>query len=201
MPRKARPDHRRPQRPERAWSPCWSNILSGGRSGTIRSGPSRLHRDYLRYFIDWCAVRGITQPAEVTKPIIERYQRYMFHFRKRERRPAELPQPARPAGADPWLVQVDGPQQPYSLQPGQRHRTAEAWSTGLPKFVLTASEAEQVINQANVNDPSGIRDRAILETFYSTGIRRMEMINLRPFDLDAERGVLMVRQGKGRKIA
>jgi len=44
--------------------------------------------------------------------------------------------------------------------------------------------------------PRGIRDRAILETFYSTGIRRMEMINLRPFDLDAERGVLMVSPGQ-----
>jgi integrase/recombinase XerD len=69
----------------------------------------------------------------------------------------------------------------------------------LPKCVLTPSEADQVINQCNVNEPLGIRDRAILETFYSTGIRRMEMINLRPFDLDAERGVLMVRQGKGHK--
>jgi integrase/recombinase XerD len=38
-----------------------------------------------------------------------------------------------------------------------------------------------------------------LETLYSTGIRRMEVINLRVLDLDAERGTLMVRQGKGRK--
>ena len=57
-----------------------------------------VRRAYLRYFIDWAAVRGISQPAEVTKPIIERYQRFMFHFRKREWRPAELPQPARAPG-------------------------------------------------------------------------------------------------------
>ena len=44
-------------------------------------------RDYLRYFIDWCAVRGITQPAEVTKPIIERYQRFMYHYRKQNGNP------------------------------------------------------------------------------------------------------------------
>ena len=69
----------------------------------------------------------------------------------------------------------------------------------LPKHVLTQSEAEQVINQADVASPLGIRDRAILETLYSTGIRRMEVINLKLFDLDAERGTLMVRQGKGRK--
>ena len=45
----------------------------------------------------------------------------------------------------------------------------------------------------------GLRDRTMLEAFYSTGIRRMEMANLKLFDLDAERGTIMVRQGKGKK--
>jgi integrase/recombinase XerD len=69
----------------------------------------------------------------------------------------------------------------------------------LPKCVLTASEAEQVINQPNVNEKLGIRDRAILETFYSTGIRRRELVNLRPVDLDLERGTVVIWQGKGHK--
>lgn len=46
---------------------------------------------------------------------------------------------------------------------------------------------------------AGLRDRAILEVLYSTGIRRQELINLRTADLDASAGVLAVRQGKGRK--
>ena len=44
-----------------------------------------------------------------------------------------------------------------------------------------------------------MRDRAILETFYSTGMRRMELANLKLYDLDAERGTVMIRQGKGKK--
>jgi integrase/recombinase XerD len=56
-----------------------------------------------------------------------------------------------------------------------------------------------VLDQPNVTDPIGLRDRAILETLYSTGIRRMEVANLLVYDLDAERGTLMVRQGKGKK--
>jgi integrase/recombinase XerD len=55
------------------------------------------------------------------------------------------------------------------------------------------------VNQANVDENLGVRDRAILETLYSTGIRRMEVIGLSLFDLDVERGTLMVRQGKGKK--
>jgi integrase/recombinase XerD len=44
-----------------------------------------------------------------------------------------------------------------------------------------------------------VRDRAILETVYSTGVRRSELAGLRRYDLDHERGTVLVRQGKGRK--
>jgi len=69
----------------------------------------------------------------------------------------------------------------------------------LPKHVLTASEAEQVIAQPNLKDPMGIRDRAILETLYSTGVRRFELIGLKLYDIDVDRGTIMVRQGKGQR--
>jgi integrase/recombinase XerD len=69
----------------------------------------------------------------------------------------------------------------------------------LPRYVLTESEAEAVMQQPDTSEPLGVRDRAILEVLYSTGIRRMEVLGLSVFDLDAERGTLLVRQGKGKK--
>jgi integrase/recombinase XerD len=69
----------------------------------------------------------------------------------------------------------------------------------LPQHVLTTSEVEQVIAQPDVSEPMGVRDRAILETFYSTGMRRSELMSLSLFDLDRERGTVMIRQGKGKK--
>jgi integrase/recombinase XerD len=39
----------------------------------------------------------------------------------------------------------------------------------------------------DINQPLGLRDRAILETFYSTGIRRTELVNLKLYNLDRER--------------
>ena len=69
----------------------------------------------------------------------------------------------------------------------------------LPKHVLSASEADHIINQADINTPLGLRDRAILETFYSTGMRRKELLQLNTYDVDGERGVVMIRQGKGKK--
>jgi integrase/recombinase XerD len=50
-----------------------------------------------------------------------------------------------------------------------------------------------------IEEPIGLRDRAILEVLYSTGLRRMEMIALKLYDLSLDRGLLLVRQGKGHK--
>jgi integrase/recombinase XerD len=66
---------------------------------------------------------------------------------------------------------------------------------------LTIDESEQLLGQPDVRDAMGLRDRAILETLYSTGVRRMEVVNLTVYDLDMERGTLMVRQGKEKGIA
>jgi integrase/recombinase XerD len=56
-----------------------------------------------------------------------------------------------------------------------------------------------MLNRTDVNTPLGIRDRAMLETFYSTAMRCGELVALEVYDLSAERGVLSIRQGKGRK--
>ena len=69
----------------------------------------------------------------------------------------------------------------------------------LPKNILSAQEVERVMMQPYIAEPIGLRDRAILETLYSTGLRRLEMVNLKLFDLQFDRGLLLVRQGKGHK--
>ena len=42
----------------------------------------QLRRDALRGFIRWADERGISRPQEVTRPILERYRRYLYHYRK-----------------------------------------------------------------------------------------------------------------------
>ncbi|GAA3693669.1 hypothetical protein GCM10022268_00720 [Sphingomonas cynarae] len=69
----------------------------------------------------------------------------------------------------------------------------------LPRHILNVREIEAVLAVPDLSTPIGIRDRAIMEVLYSTGIRRMKLINLHLTDVDADRGTLMVRQGKGRK--
>ena len=69
----------------------------------------------------------------------------------------------------------------------------------LPRTILTPLEARRILESARGRSPLALRDRAILETLYATGIRAGELANLTPYDVDTEEGVLRVVLGKGRK--
>jgi integrase/recombinase XerD len=68
-----------------------------------------------------------------------------------------------------------------------------------PARALSPAQMERVLSRPDPSRPEGIRDRAILELLYSTGIRRAELGSLRVEDVRTESGTLLVRQGKGRK--
>lgn len=69
----------------------------------------------------------------------------------------------------------------------------------LPKGILTVREVNRVLNQPDVDRPLGLRDRAILELLYSTGIRNSELRNAAVQDVDIRNQELRIRQGKGLK--
>jgi integrase/recombinase XerD len=69
----------------------------------------------------------------------------------------------------------------------------------LPRVILTRDEALRILEAAKDKTPRGLRDRAILETLYATGIRVSELANLTPDDVDTEERLLRVLLGKGRK--
>jgi integrase/recombinase XerD len=67
----------------------------------------------------------------------------------------------------------------------------------LPR-VLTSAQVERLMAAPDVSRRLGLRDRAILEVLYATGLRASELLRLRPADLDLHVGVLTAF-GKGRK--
>jgi len=72
-------------------------------------------------------------------------------------------------------------------------------SRRLPRAVLTQKEIKRILSQPNISMTSGIRNRAVLELFYSTAIRIGEMVSLTVYDIDLRSGLLHVRSGKGAK--
>jgi len=160
---------------------------------TLRSGGHAL-----KLFAAWAADRAITRPSEVTRPILERYQRYIFHYRTKQDRPLGLR--GQIARLSPlrsffrYLVRhnliLHNPAADLELPRSDKR---------LPRQILTAAEAERVLGAVDLAEPMGLRDRAMLETLYSSGVRRQELLNLSIGDLDRERGVLLIRRGKGKK--
>jgi integrase/recombinase XerD len=78
----------------------------------------------------------------------------------------------------------------WLAKPRKEHR--------LPRYVLKPSEVRALLDAPNLR-PRGLRDRAIMELFYSSGIRRAEMTRLTLQDVDIKNGVVRVIRGKGGK--
>ena len=149
-------------------------------------------------FIVWCQERDILRPQDVTRPILQRYQRVLFYARKEDGSPLTL------ATQHHRLVYIKQfflwlTKQNYLLSNPASGIELPKVEKRLPKHVLTGTEVEKILAQADLGKLTGVRDRAILETLYSTGVRRREVARIKLVDLDIERGTVMVRQGKGRK--
>ena len=153
---------------------------------------------YLNAFVIWCEDRELKRPEEITKPILERYQKHLLHTKKRDGKPLSFR--AQHARLVPlraffkWLCR-----QNILLSNPASDLVLPRLEKRLPKHVLSMKEVETVLNVPDVTTAQGVRDRAILEVLYSTGIRRSELAHLQLYDLDTERGTLMVRLGKGKK--
>ncbi len=67
----------------------------------------------------------------------------------------------------------------------------------LPHF-LAGDELGKLLEAPPADDPAGLRDRAMLETLYSAGLRVSELVGMNDEDLDLDEGVVRIR-GKGSK--
>jgi len=153
---------------------------------------------HLVAFIRWCQERGLMEPLEVTRPVLERYQRYLFHYRKKNGDPMSFrTQHSRLVPLRMWFRWMT--RKNYLLHNPASELELPRLGNPLPRNIFSAQEVERILVLCDIDDPIGLRDRAVIEVLYSTGIRRMEVIALKLYDLSLERGVVLVRQGKGKK--
>ena len=152
---------------------------------------------HLTLFLEWCRKRGAIAPHQITRALVECYQQHLFYHRKNDGEPlAPSTRYSRLAQLKVWLKWMT--RQNYILCDPASDLELPLLSYQLPS-VLNKDEAERVLQQPDVGKMTGLRDRAILEMLYSTGMRRTELLNLKFDDLDRKRGVATIRQGKGRR--
>ena len=87
-------------------------------------------------------------------------------------------------------------EQKLERNPADDLRSPRAWPS-LPKF-LSLEEVDKLLAQPDVGTPRGLRDKALIEILYATGLRVSELISLRAGDLNLDEGYLTCI-GKGDK--
>ena len=155
-------------------------------------------RSSLESFIDWCQERALLRAESISKRILESYQRALHRYRKANGKPLGYSSQRGHMTAlrdyFKWLCRNDHiPFNPASELELPRPEKR------LPEEPLSIRQVEAVLSQPDLADPLGLRDRAILEILYSSGIRRSELTRLQLCDVNAERQTLQVRKGKGKK--
>ena len=80
--------------------------------------------------------------------------------------------------------------------PADELRAPRAWPS-LPRF-LTCEQVDRLLHEPDTSTPGGLRDRALLELLYATGMRVSELVSVRPSDLNLKAGYLTC-MGKGAK--
>jgi integrase/recombinase XerD len=168
-------------------------LVSGYSEDTVRA-----RRTALRRFIAWCEERALRDPKDITKPILERYQRHLFYYRKADGKPITLGSQfgclAPLKTFFKWLAKEN-----HILYNPASEITLPKLPKHLPRVILSIQEVEAILREAEPTNPSGLRDRAMLETLYSTALRRMELPGLALYDVDLTRRLVMVREGKGKR--
>ncbi len=157
-----------------------------------------VRRLQLSRFILWCDERSVTKAREVTPQMIERFQRHLFYYRKKDGQPLSI------SSQSHWLTSVKSWMTWMKDQREIDHNPALEMTfpkeeKRLPRHALSESEVEAVLAQPNIHTPCGLRTRALLELLYSSGLRRTEALDLHLSDVDRERSVILVRLGKGNK--
>ena len=156
-----------------------------------------VRRAYLQPFIKWSLQNGIASVKELAPSVLANYQGTLARTRKRN---GEL------LSASTIRLALSSLQTFIGWLSVNKQVSRELTEVlELPKSlyrlptVLSADEIETVLNVPKARTRHGLRDRVILETLYSTGIRRFELINLKLTDIQWHKQLVLIRQGKGRK--
>ena len=165
-------------------------------------GTIEQRQDGLKTFLLWAIERDLTRASEITRPILESYQRWLWRYERpikdgKAKRLGISTQRSRLGALKDWFswlvrqnVLLSNPASELELPRMEKRLPAES---------LSLREVETILALPDVSEALGLRDRAILEVFYSCGLRRTELANLQIHDLNSDRRTVQIRQGKGRK--
>ena len=148
------------------------------------------YSDQLKRFGEWLKKHAIDDLRKITKQHIHDYQAYVRQ---------------EPIGRETQALRIRAVKRLFNhlvdqavilLDPTEGIQEISRREK-LPRPVLSKSEMHKLLDAPNTSMPQGIRDRALLEVFYATGIRVGELEKVTVHHLDLPTQTLQVRHAKG----
>ncbi len=165
----------------------------------IRSAPRTVttYMAHLQVFLSWLAARGL-ELISVRSSDVEAYASDLFSRRKADSKPYSIGFLVHRLVSVRMLFRFLY-RRGYLLADAAASVELPREESRLPRVLLSRDEVRRILAAPDTKTPRGLRDRAILETFYACGIRVGELIRLGLEDVDTEEQILRVILGKGRK--
>lgn len=151
----------------------------------------------LKVFFPFLERQGVTNLTRLTRAHLEGYRLELFHLRRRDRPLSKQTQACKLSAIKQFARYLF--RSNYVLLDLSSGFDLPRVEQKVPRYVVTEKEALQLIDQPDIKTPLGIRDRAVLELFYGTGLRNSELRQLKMDQVDLERGLLRIDHGKGGK--
>ncbi len=147
---------------------------------------------YLTYFLRYLEELKITDLKQVNSKVVRDYQAMVCSMDLAEETKAMRIRPVKRLFG--WLLDTHQ----LLIDPTERIKETNRKNRTLPP-VLSFEEMQLLLGQPNLSLRLQIRDRAIMETLYSSGIRLNELVQLTVHDVDLKDKVLHIRKGKGNR--
>lgn len=158
----------------------------------------KVKRRYLQLFMDFAHEHNADHPNQVTASLIREYQRELAGSINAKGNPVS------PDLSNRHLAALKGffryvKREGHTMHDPTDEIEYAAQAKRLPRAILTTKEIKKMLRQPDTQTVLGFRDRTMLEVLYSTGIRNKELRQLTIEDVNLEAGLIVIREGKGKK--
>lgn len=155
----------------------------------------RNYGHYINRFIDWFEGRGHKDITKLDQDVMRKYRVYLNRYTDERGDPlSRKTQSYHIIALRSWLKYLVK----NDLEVLQPEKVDLPKGESQHMQFLNTEQMERLLNQPDVTDPAGLRDRVILEVLFSTGLRVSELVGLNRDQVDTKRrefGVI----GKGRR--
>ena len=158
----------------------------------------RQYKHYLDRFYSWITENySVTKPEDINIELIRRYRLYLAHLRNRNGVALKpITQNYHVVAVRAFLRYLVAQRDIPTLSPDKIELPKQ-----IPRSVgfLDSERTQRLLSSPQISNEIGLRDKAILETLFSTGLRVSELVRLNRDEIDLKRQEFGVR-GKGNKL-